>query len=121
LVLGLLQSPAKIEGAEHVFDGVYLISSKTLFEETISAQPDPGVFHVYLGYAGWTANQLRREVELGAWFIFPDDASTVFKSDPDSLWSQMIGKTELQLAANEPAAEGPWTSAGQFSVLSYKQ
>jgi putative transcriptional regulator len=106
LVLALFQSPAKIEGAERVFGGVYLISTKILFEETISAKPDPGVFHVYLGYAGWTADQLRREVELGAWFIFPEDASTVFNSHPDSLWSEMIGKTELQLAESEPAAEG---------------
>lgn len=121
LVLALFQSPAKIEGAEHVFGRVYLISRKALFEEAISAKPDPGVFHAYLGYAGWTADQLRREVELGAWFIFPEDASTVFNSDPDSLWSQMIGKTELQLARSEPAAEGPWTSGGQFSVVSYKQ
>jgi len=120
-VLALFQSPAKIDGAEHVFGGVYLISSKTLFEETISAKPDPGVFHVYVGYAGWTADQLRREVELGAWFIFPEDASTVFNSDPDSLWSQMIGKTELQQAESEPAAEGPRTSVGQFSVVSYEQ
>jgi putative transcriptional regulator len=121
LVLALFQSPARIDGAEHVFGGVYLISSKTLFEETISAKPDPGVFHVYVGYAGWTADQLRREVELGAWFIFPEDASTVFNSDPDSLWSQMIGKTELHLAESEPAAEGPWMSIGQFSVVSYEQ
>jgi putative transcriptional regulator len=121
LVLALFQSPAKIDGAEHVFGGVYLISSKTLFEETISAKPDPGVFHVYVGYVGWTADQLRREVELGAWFIFPEDASTVFNSDPDSLWSQMIGKTELQRAESEPVAEGPWTIVGQFSVVSYEQ
>jgi putative transcriptional regulator len=102
-VFALFQSPAKIEGAEHIFDGVYLISAKTLFEQTISARPDPGVFHVYLGHAGWTNDQLRKEVEFGAWFIFPANASTVFNSDPDSLWPQMIRKTELKLAGSEPA------------------
>ncbi len=104
-VFALLRSPTKVEGAEHIFGRVYLISSKALFEKTISARPDPGVFHVYLGYAGWNNDQLREEVELGAWFIFPADARTVFNSDPDSLWSQMIRKTELKLAAGEPAAE----------------
>jgi putative transcriptional regulator len=87
-VFALLRSPAKLEGAEHIFGGVYLISTQTLFEQTFSSRPDPGVFHVYLGCAGWTYDQLRKEVELGAWFIFPADASTVFNSDPDSLWSQ---------------------------------
>lgn len=96
----LLQSPTKIKSAELVFDSVYLISTKPLFEQTISARPDPGVFHVYLGYAGWTQDQLQKEVDLGAWFIFPAEANTVFNSHPDSLWQQMIHKTELQSARN---------------------
>jgi len=101
-VFGLFQSATKIEGAEPVVDGVYLVTSKPLFEKTISTRPDPGVFHVYLGYAGWTQDQLQKEVELGAWFIFPAAASTVFNAAPDSLWQEMIRKTELQLARREP-------------------
>jgi len=100
-VFALLNSQSKMEGAESVFGGVYLISAKNLLERTISTRPDAAVFHVYLGYAGWTNEQLRREVELGAWFIFPANVRTVFDSDPDSLWPQMIRKTELKLAASE--------------------
>jgi putative AlgH/UPF0301 family transcriptional regulator len=113
-VLALLQSPAKVEGAERIFSGVYLISTKTLFEQTLAARPDPQVFHVYLGYAGWTNDQLRKEVELGAWFIFPADTGAVFNSDPGSLWPQMIRKTELKYAGSEPASVDPWTRAGPF-------
>jgi putative AlgH/UPF0301 family transcriptional regulator len=104
-VFALFESSAKLEKAENIFDGVYLISDKALFEQTISARPDPGVFHVYLGYAGWTQDQLRTEAQLGAWFVFPADAATVFNSDPDSLWLQMIQKTELQLAKTESFTE----------------
>jgi len=105
--LALFQSSAKIEKAEDIFGGVYLISDKGLFEKTISAQPDANVFHVYLGYAGWTQDQLRTEVQSGAWFVFPADTATVFNSHPDSLWLQMIYKTELQLAKTEPFADPP--------------
>ena len=104
-VFALFESSAKIEKAENIFGGVYLISDKALFEQTISARPDPGVFHVYLGYAGWTQDQLRTEAQLGAWFVFPADAATVFNSDPDTLWLQMIQKTELHLAKIEPFAK----------------
>ncbi|MFZ0420722.1 MAG: YqgE/AlgH family protein [Candidatus Sulfotelmatobacter sp.] len=100
-VFALFQSPAKLEGAESIFDGVYLITAKPLFEQTISARPDKRVFHVYLGYAGWTQDQLRQEVGLGAWFVFPAAASEVFNSEPDSLWDEMIRKTELQMARSE--------------------
>jgi putative transcriptional regulator len=95
-VFALYESPAKPEGAEHVFGGIYLINSKALFEQTMSAQPKPDVFHVYIGYAGWA--QLQQEVELGAWFIFPAEAGTVFNADPDGLWPEMIRKTETQYA-----------------------
>jgi putative AlgH/UPF0301 family transcriptional regulator len=82
-----------------------LISDEALFEQTISARPDPSDFHVYLGYAGWTQDQLRTEVQLGAWFVFPADSATVLNSDPKSLWLQMIQKTELQFANTEPLPE----------------
>ena len=97
-VFALLQSTDKLEGAEHVFGGVYWISTRTALERTISSRPDPGVFHVYLGYAGWTTEQLRHEVLLGGWFIFQADKQTIFKANPDSLWRQMIQKTELKMA-----------------------
>jgi putative transcriptional regulator len=101
-VFALLQSKAKPKTAELIFRDVYLISTKDLFEKTLSAQPDPGVFRAYLGYAGWTPDQLRKEVEVGAWFIFQGDAQTIFNSDPDNLWSQMIRKTELKMAGSQP-------------------
>jgi putative transcriptional regulator len=102
-VFALLRSKAKHEPAERVLGDIYLISTQSLFEKTLSARPAPGVFHVYLGYAGWTPEQLRKEVEVGAWFIFQGDAQTVFDSNPDSLWSEMIRKTELKMASSRPA------------------
>lgn len=102
-VFALFHSPGKVDGAELVFGGVYLISAKPLFEKTISTRPDPDNFHVYLGYAGWNKEQLRNEVKLGAWFVFPADLGTVFNSDPDSLWREMIRKTEMEMARGQPA------------------
>ena len=99
---GLLQSRVKVDKAENLFGNAYLISDKDLFEQTLKSQPGPSLFHVYLGYAGWTEDQLRNEVRLGAWYVFPADIGTVFNSDPDSLWQQMIDKTELTWALTDP-------------------
>jgi putative AlgH/UPF0301 family transcriptional regulator len=104
-VFALFQSSAKMEKAENIFGGVYLISDETVFDKTISARPDSSVFHVYLGYAGWTQDQLRAEVQLGAWFVFPADAAAVFNSDPNSLWPKMIRDTELKSAKNDPSGQ----------------
>ena len=104
-VFALLQSREKLERAEHVFGDVYWISTKAALEKVISSRPDPGVFHVYLGYAGWTTDQLRNEVRLGGWFIFQADNQTVFNPNPDSLWRQMIKKTELKMAGCPTTAD----------------
>jgi putative transcriptional regulator len=109
-VFALLQSTDKLESAEHVFGSVYWISTKTALEKAISSRPGPGVFRVYLGYAGWTTDQLRNEVRLGGWFIFQADKQTVFDANPDSLWRQMIKKTELKMAGL-PSTAGPQAPA----------
>jgi putative transcriptional regulator len=103
-VFALFRSKAKVENADSILDGVYLISDKSVFDQTLSARPDPGVFHVYLGYAGWTQDQLRDEVQSGAWYVLPADAAAVFNSNPDSLWLHMIQKTEMQWAKAAPLA-----------------
>jgi len=102
-VFGLLRTKDKFDGAEQVFGGVYWISAKTALEKALSSHPEPGVFHVYLGYAGWTPEQLRAEVRVGAWFIFPADEQTVFNANPGSLWREMIQRTEMQMTARPPA------------------
>jgi len=116
-VFALLRTTDKLEGAEHVFGDVYWISSKTALEKTISSRPDPGVFHVYLGYAGWSTEQLRNEIRLGGWFIFQADNQTVFNENPDFLWRQMIKKTELEMAGS-PTTARPQPPAA--NVASYK-
>lgn len=97
-VFALLESQDKLKGVDPVFGETYLISTKALLEKTVAARPNPDVFHVYLGYAGWTNEQLKKEVALGMWFIFQADTAAVFDSDPDSLWPRMIRKTEQKLA-----------------------
>jgi putative AlgH/UPF0301 family transcriptional regulator len=106
-IFALQRSRDKLEGAEHVYGGVYWIAAKPALEKAISSRPDPAVFHVYLGYAGWTADQLKTEVRLGGWFIFQADNQTVFSANPDSLWQEMIKKTELKMAESRTPVEKP--------------
>ena len=95
VAFALYQTPNKLDDAESIFSGVYMITERELFEQTIATHPDPHAFHVYLGYAGWTEDQLQAEVKLGAWYVFPADSATVFTADPDALWQTMIDNTNL--------------------------
>jgi putative transcriptional regulator len=98
-VLALLRSRGKMDDAKHVFGDICLVSSKEVLQKTLASPPETNVVRVYLGYAGWTMEQLEHEVDLGAWYIFPGDAQAVFDPNPDSLWSRLIGETELRIAS----------------------
>jgi putative transcriptional regulator len=100
-VLALLRSRVKPADAERVLADVSLIASENLLQKTLSSGGEPDNVRVYLGYAGWTVPQLENEVEQGAWFIFPGAASLVFDSNPDSLWSRLIRRTEERIAMAE--------------------
>ena len=98
--MALLRLASKPGDAAHVVGDVYLASSRTLMEKALSAGTDPGEFRVYLGYCGWGPGQLENEVGLGVWYIFSGTPGLVFDSDPASLWSRLIARTEQQIVRN---------------------
>jgi putative transcriptional regulator len=101
-MLALLRSRGKLEDSKRVFADICLVSSKELLKKTLASPPEANIVHVYLGYSGWTMEQLQNEVDLGAWYIFPGDAQAVFDPNPDSLWSRLILQTELRIASVVP-------------------
>lgn len=104
--LGLMRSPTRPAEAERVFANVSMITSRPLLDKTIAAGMDRSMFHVYLGYAGWTPQQLKGEVELGAWYILPANGAAIFDADPETLWHRMIRKTEERIALARSLADG---------------
>jgi putative AlgH/UPF0301 family transcriptional regulator len=94
-----MRARGKPEDAKRVFGDICLVSSKELLQKTLASPPEANVVHVYLGYSGWTMEQLGHEVDLGAWYIFPGDTRAVFDPNPDSLWSRLILETELHIAS----------------------
>jgi putative transcriptional regulator len=91
----LAEAPA---GGGRVFNDVYLLRTEPPLVKAMGAPA--GKFRVFLGYAGWTAAQLRHETETGSWFIFPADAGMVFDPEPGSVWGRLIEKAESQFVWN---------------------
>jgi putative transcriptional regulator len=74
----LLRSSAKPEGAERVAGDIYLL---------------PGMSksgRVFVGYTGWSAQQLKDEIERGLWKVHAPDPRLVFDPDPATLWTRLI-------------------------------
>ena len=97
-VLALVRSETKPRAATHVFQDVYLITSKTALDKTVAEHPDPKRFRAFMGYSGWGAGQLEAEMATGSWYVFPGAMTTVFDPAPTSVWERLIRITEQQLA-----------------------
>jgi len=50
------------------------------------AHAPPERFRLFLGYAGWSPEQLDQELERNDWLVAPFDADVVFANDPESIW-----------------------------------
>jgi putative transcriptional regulator len=53
---------------------------------------------VYIGYAGWGAGQLEREVSETGWFVVPVRNEDVFTREPELLWRNVLQRQAGQLA-----------------------
>jgi putative transcriptional regulator len=58
----------------------------------------------FVGYAGWSPEQLEAEVEADGWIVAPASADLVFTDAPDALWRRVMLRLggEFALLANFP-------------------
>jgi len=96
--LGLVRARSAPAGSSPVMKGCHLISSVDALSRLLGAGMTRDRLRVYLGYAGWAAGQIEREIEMGEWLIFPGHADLVFDPHPETLWARLIGRLEQRLA-----------------------
>ncbi len=48
--------------------------------------------NVYVGYAGWGAGQLEREIQEGSWLTVDIDADFIFEIDRNEMWSEALAR-----------------------------
>lgn len=53
---------------------------------------------IYVGYAGWGAEQLQAELAEGSWHILDPQPGDLFGSDPAGLWSRLLRRQPGDLA-----------------------
>ncbi|MBF0288252.1 MAG: YqgE/AlgH family protein [SAR324 cluster bacterium] len=80
-ILLLVQSDQAPENTIHVFENIYVSSSRHVLEQMIvqSTSRHGNTFRVYAGYAGWAPGQLEKEVLRGDWDVLKADASSIFR------------------------------------------
>jgi putative transcriptional regulator len=92
-----VQAPLQSRAGPHDATHLYLLSTKVELEKALAAGNGSRELRIYLGYCGWSRGQLENEVNRGGWYIFDGSDGLVFDSNPSTVWSRMIARTELQI------------------------
>jgi putative transcriptional regulator len=80
-----------LEGSDEVVSGVYWGGDyeklKFLIRQGLILPKD---IRFFVGYSGWSDNQLDQELVNGSWVTARMDANYLFNSSPEVLWSQVM-------------------------------
>lgn len=87
----LIRTDKPPKGSLHIFGHTYLNASIEALKQVARDRNKGSKFRVFMGYAGWAAGQLEREVEMGSWYVVGADEKSIFDQDPSGLWQRLIG------------------------------
>lgn len=82
-----------LDGALEVLPGLWVGGDyDMMINRIISKDAIAGAARFFLGYSGWTAGQLEREIHAGAWGILSNllDPVMLIQDNPDSLWDSLV-------------------------------
>ncbi len=61
-------------------------------------------FRFILGYSGWNADQLEKEISEGWWLEIPWNKELIFSSEPNKVWKEALGQLGITSLANYMAS-----------------
>jgi len=80
-----------LEGGFEITDGLYWggnFEALKLLIESKSINADD--FKFFLGYAGWTPDQLNEEIKTGSWYLNDPRTENIFTKESKNLWSNVL-------------------------------
>jgi putative transcriptional regulator len=84
------------EGALRVLGDVSFALDPAVVEKLMHAPPERVRF--FNGYAGWAPGQLALEMAQGGWYVLNADADSVFRSNTDKMWEELIRRARAVIA-----------------------
>jgi putative transcriptional regulator len=71
-----------------VLDDLYLGADGKFLEDALARGAKFERF--FLGYAGWTPEQLEIEIARGAWYVLPADLKSILEMPPEKMWRELL-------------------------------
>lgn len=83
--------PESIPGGQHITDGIYWGGDFDQVTQLMKRkQLDKNKIRFYLGYSGWSAQQLDEEMKEKSWLTVPANKELVFHKTPKEIWKDAV-------------------------------
>lgn len=89
-ILLLLQMDEQPSNTRPVLDHIYWGGNVEALTQVLREGKPTQTFRAYAGHAGWAPGQLESEMAAGAWATVAADPATIFTTQPEALWAQLI-------------------------------
>jgi putative transcriptional regulator len=81
----------KIEGSAPIAKDLWWLGDFEQIKELIAKKEiRPDQLRFFIGYAGWEAGQLDKELEEKSWFVSHPDKELIFSHAPDEMWASAV-------------------------------
>lgn len=90
LLIYLTRREQPPERSSHLMGDVYFGGDQVVLEQLLKEKKDDNELRLFSGHSGWATGQLASELARKDWKVLPADAYTVFDSDLDRLWLDLI-------------------------------
>jgi len=86
-------SPELLPGSIEIIEGLYMGGEFDTLKEHIAAGTIVSdQIRFFLGYSGWSPNQLQGEMEENAWFVSKVNAAQVMAGNEKGFWNEVLSK-----------------------------
>ena len=85
----------KRETSLKLSDTLNLTSTKDILEALVQ-KASPSRAMLAIGYSGWGAGQIEREIGDNAWIVTETDEALIFDTDFDGKWSKALGSLGIK-------------------------
>jgi putative transcriptional regulator len=81
----------QLEGSSEIIDGIYMGGRFDVLKDKINnGIIDPDDIRFFIGYSGWSENQLQEELKSKSWLVLPCEGTDIMDTKHDELWSEVL-------------------------------
>jgi putative transcriptional regulator len=112
----LLRTGADLDPGSRIVADVHLIEGADMLQDLVEGRIQATALRLYAGYAGWGPGQLESELLRGDWILWTSDADTIFATDPERLWPELVDRATERWVRPATAGSADVAARSQYNL-----